>query len=359
MNHGAERKRSAGEEQRAAPTETHAATPPREGELCRVRRGGRRSRPSTPTHQTLAPGQSHPVKAAEAKPRSGKRAEGPEAKPPSGKQAEGPEAKPPSGKQAEGPGAKPPSGASRIASAASQPAQPCDLHNNYPTDRSPFNYAPPMTDGRRARGDRTRAAVLDTAVSLASVDGLNGITLGQLAAAHGVSKSGLFAHWRDKEDLQLAVVDRAREQWWFDVIRPALAAPRGIRQLWALHVQRMDFYERRVLPGGCFFATAVHEFDDHPGAVRDRIFDALRYWLRLLRNTATEAIAMGELRPETDAKQLAFEIQAIGVAVVTHSRLLVSSSAYEYSLRSINDRLRGLATDPTLLDEPNSNGEQP
>ncbi|HEY1176199.1 MAG TPA: TetR/AcrR family transcriptional regulator, partial [Phytomonospora sp.] len=118
----------------------------------------------------------------------------------------------------------------------------------------------PPPDGRRARGDRTRAAVLDTAVSLASVDGLNGITLGQLASVHGVSKSGLFAHWRDKEDLQLAVVDRAREQWWSDVIRPALQAPRGIRQLWALHVQRMDFYERRVLPGGCFFATAVHEF---------------------------------------------------------------------------------------------------
>lgn len=215
-----------------------------------------------------------------------------------------------------------------------------------------------MTDGRRARGDRTRAAVLDTAVALASVDGLDGITLGQLAAAHGVSKSGLFAHWRDKEDLQLAIVDRAREQWWNEVMRPALKAPRGVRQLWALHEQRMDFYERRVLPGGCFFATASHEFDDHPGPVRDRLFDALRYWITYLRNTAVEAIAMGELRPDADPKQLAFEIQAVGVAVVTHSRLLGPSS-YDYSRRSILDRLRGLATDPSLLAEPNRNGEQP
>ncbi|MEV0648102.1 TetR/AcrR family transcriptional regulator [Phytomonospora sp. NPDC050363] len=214
-----------------------------------------------------------------------------------------------------------------------------------------------MTDGRKARGERTRAAVLDTAVALASVDGLDGITLGQLAASHGVSKSGLFAHWRDKEDLQLAVVDRAREQWWNEVVRPAFAAPRGIRQLWALHEQRMGFYERRVLPGGCFFATAVHEFDDHPGPVRDRIFDALRHWLRLLRNTVKEAVAMGELRDETDPKQLAFEMQAIGVAVVTHSRLLASASAYQYSRQAILDRLRALAIDPSLLDEPKRNGE--
>lgn len=216
---------------------------------------------------------------------------------------------------------------------------------------------PATTDGRRLRGDRTRAAVLDTAVSLASVDGLNGITLGQLAATRGVSKSGLFAHWRDKEALQIAVVERAAEQWTEQVVQPALTAPRGIRQLWALHEQRMSFYERRVLPGGCFFATAVHEFDDHPGPVRDRVFDALRYWLRLLRNTSSEAIELGELRSNVDVKQLSFEIQAIGVAVVTHSRLLASTSAFAYSRRAVLDRLRSLSPTPSLLPEPNPDGE--
>lgn len=212
------------------------------------------------------------------------------------------------------------------------------------------------TDGRRARGDRTRAAVLDTAVAMASVDGLNGITLGRLAAEHGVSKSGLFAHWTGKEDLQLAIVQRATDHWTEHVVEPAMSAPAGIRRLYMLHEQQMSFYDRRVLPGGCFFATAVHEFDDHPGQVRDAVFDALRLWLRKLRTTASEAVELGELRPGTDVKQLAFEIQAIGVAVVTHSRLLASSSAYEYSRRAVRDRLIGLSPTPHLLEQY---GEQP
>lgn len=212
------------------------------------------------------------------------------------------------------------------------------------------------TDGRRARGDRTRAAVLDTAVAMASVDGLNGITLGGLAAAHGVSKSGLFAHWTGKEDLQLAIVERAAAQWTELVIAPAMEAPAGIRRLYMLHEHRMSFYDRRVLPGGCFFATAAHEFDDHPGPVRDAVFGALRAWLRKLRATASEAVELGELREDTDVKQLAFEIQAIGVAVVTHSRLLASSSAYRYSRRAVRDRLRSLSPTPHLLDQY---GEQP
>lgn len=228
---------------------------------------------------------------------------------------------------------------------------PAPVPPGTPTD------APAATDGRRVRGDRTRAAVLDRAVALSSVDGLNGLTLGRLAAEHGVSKSGLFSHWRDKEALQLAVVDRAAEQWNEQVVRPASSAPPGLRRLWALHEQRMSFYERRVLPGGCFFAVAVHEFDDHPGPVRDRVFAALRYWLRLLRETIGEAVALGELPSTVDPKQLAFEVQAIGVSVVTHSRLLASSSAYTYARRAVLDRLRGLATDPSLLPEPRMYGE--
>src|SRR5688572_30468355 len=111
-------------------------------------------------------------------------------------------------------------------------------------------------DGRLVRGERTRAAVLDKALLLATVDGLDGLSLNQVADALGVSKSGLFAHWRSKEALQLAVIDHARAQWTDRVIRPALREPAGVRRLWAVHLSRLRFYEDGVLPGGCFFTTA-------------------------------------------------------------------------------------------------------
>ena len=95
------------------------------------------------------------------------------------------------------------------------------------------------TDGRLARGERTRTAVLDQALRLATVDGLDGLSLSQVADALGVSKSGLFAHWRSKESLQLAVIEHARAQWTGEVIRPALQAPHGVRRLWALHDRRL------------------------------------------------------------------------------------------------------------------------
>src|SRR5437870_4778991 len=98
-------------------------------------------------------------------------------------------------------------------------------------------------DGRLLRGDRTRTAVLDRALRLATIEGLGGLSLGQLAEAQGISKSGLFAHWRSKEALQLAVIDHARAQWTGEVLRPALQAPRGVGRLWATHDRRLAFYE--------------------------------------------------------------------------------------------------------------------
>src|SRR5918992_750157 len=126
-------------------------------------------------------------------------------------------------------------------------------------------------DGRRLRGMRSREAILQQAVGLASVEGLDGLSLGRLAAAAGVSKSGFFAHWRDKEQLQLDAVEWASRQWIEQVVEPALRAPEGVRRLFALHEARLRFYGDRVLPGGCFFFAVQAEFDDRPGAVRDRV----------------------------------------------------------------------------------------
>ena len=165
-----------------------------------------------------------------------------------------------------------------------------------------------MIDGRLARGGQTRTAVLEAAVALASVDGLEAMSLARLADAAGVSKSGLFAHWPDKEILQLAVIEQAVRQWTEEVVTPALSAPRGIRRLWALHERRLAFYAAGTLPGRCFFVATEAEFDDRPGPVRDALAAAIGDWYRLIRTVAAQAVEVGELRADTDISQLAFEI---------------------------------------------------
>ncbi|MFI6318648.1 TetR/AcrR family transcriptional regulator [Nonomuraea sp. NPDC050556] len=205
-------------------------------------------------------------------------------------------------------------------------------------------------DGRRLRGERSRDAILERAVSLASTDGLDGLSLGRLAAAAGVSKSGFFAHWRDKEELQLDAIDWAARQWTDRIVKPALAEPKGVRRIFALHEARLRFYADGVLPGGCFFFTAQAEFDDRPGPVRDRIAKAMREWLAYLHGLVESAVALGEL-PGVDPAQLAFEINALGEATVAHARLIDAGTAYALSRRAVLDRLRALTPDPTLLPE--------
>ncbi|HEV2635839.1 MAG TPA: TetR/AcrR family transcriptional regulator [Actinocrinis sp.] len=206
-----------------------------------------------------------------------------------------------------------------------------------------------MTDGRLTRGEQTRRNVLDTAVALASTDGLDGMSLSRLADALAVSKSGLFAHWPDKESLQLAVVAHAAQQWENLIVVPALHQPRGVRRLWALHENRLAFYTDETLPGGCFFAASDPEFDDRPGPVRDALAAAITGWLDLLKTVAEQAVELGELAAGTDLDQLAFEIQALGDAVVTSCRLLRERQAIRYSRRAVLNRLRALSPTPDLL----------
>ena len=208
-----------------------------------------------------------------------------------------------------------------------------------------------MIDGRMVRGGQTRSAVLEAAVALASVDGLEAMSLARLADAAGVSKSGLFAHWPDKEILQLAVIEQAVRQWTEEVVTPALSAPRGIRRLWALHERRLAFYAAGTLPGRCFFVATEAEFDDRPGPVRDALAAAIGDWYRLIRTVAAQAVEVGELRADTDISQLAFEIQALGEAAVTTSRLLQTEQGTAFSRRAVLSRLRALSPTPELLPE--------
>lgn len=208
-----------------------------------------------------------------------------------------------------------------------------------------------MIDGRLLRGERTRRTVLDAAVGLASVEGLDGLSLARLAQTLGVSKSGLFAHWPDKRSLQLAIIEHARRQWIEQIVEPALRAPQGLPRLLALHELRLDFYASGQLPGGCFFQAVGSELDDRPGPVRDAVAAAIDGWMDLLADLAARAVALGQLRPETDPRQLAFEIEALGAVVVVHTRLLQDERSRERARRAVLDRLRALATDPSILPE--------
>lgn len=193
--------------------------------------------------------------------------------------------------------------------------------------------------------------VLDAAVAMASVEGLGAMSLSRLADATGVSKSGLFAHWPDKESLQLAVVSHAVRQWTEHIGAPALAVPRGVRRLWALHEYRLAFYAKGILPGGCFFVATQAEFDDRPGPVRDAIAAAIADWHDLLETVASQAVELGELRAGTDVGQLAFEIEALGAAVVFSLRLFHATQVAERARKAVLDRLRALSPVPELLPE--------
>jgi len=163
---------------------------------------------------------------------------------------------------------------------------------------------------RRSDGARTHAAILDAATRLASVEGLEGLTLGRLAAELDVSKSGLYAHFGSKEQLQLETIDAALEVFGREVIVPAHEAPEGLRRLEALFEAYFSYLERWVFPGGCFFASLLAEMDARSGAVHEKVVASERQWLRDFAGYVEAARSLGELRADVDIEQLVFELYA-------------------------------------------------
>lgn len=170
---------------------------------------------------------------------------------------------------------------------------------------------------RRADGERRRKAILSTAARLATVEGIDGLSIGRLADEIGMSKSGVYAHFASKQDLQLATIDTAREIFIEVVSRPALSAPRGLERLRALCLRFLDHVDQQVFPGGCFFASVAAEVAARPGEVRDRIAREQLGWIAMIERLVIEARELGELAPGTDAAQLAFELNALIVAANT------------------------------------------
>lgn len=201
------------------------------------------------------------------------------------------------------------------------------------------------------RGDQSRRTVLARAMQIASVDGLEGLSIGRLATDVSASKSGVAALFGSKEALQLATVEAARLVFIEEVVGVARAQPRGIRRLSALVNSALSYSSRRVFDGGCFFLAASVEFDSKPGVVRDAIAAALEQWDGYLTASIGFAMRQGELPALHDAEQLTFEIRAMIAEANTRSLLLDAEWPYSRARAALGARLLGLGADPAVLAE--------
>jgi len=197
-------------------------------------------------------------------------------------------------------------------------------------------------DGRIRRGEATRRAVLRCAVDLASVEGLDGVTIGRLAHELSISKSGLFAHFGSKEELQLATIRAARAIFAQRVVQPALSRPAGMPRLRALVEGWIDYSRGREFPGGCFFSRVTHEYAARPGPVRDSLIAVDEEWLTLVARTVDEARERGDVRADVDPRQVAFELEACLDAANMRS-LFLGDSAYELAEAAVRARLEAIA----------------
>jgi len=187
-----------------------------------------------------------------------------------------------------------------------------------------------------AKGNTTRARIVETALRAASVEGLEGISLGKVAGDIGMSKSGLFAHFDSKEALQVDVIEAAAEKFAAVVVAPALSAPRGEPRLRALFEHWLKWEQNESLPGGCVFMHAVAELDDRPGPVRDALVRQQTMWLDTLAKAVRLTIDAGHFRPDVDPSLFAFQLYGIVVAYYHASRLFRDPAAKEHAERAFD-----------------------
>lgn len=198
------------------------------------------------------------------------------------------------------------------------------------------------TDVLETKGQRTRSAILEVAAALATEEGLEPLSIGRLAEATGMSKSGLFAHFGSKEELQLATVEHAAALFVAEVIDPARAAPRGLARVWGLCDHMIGYSERQVFPGGCFFAATSFEFNNRPGPVRDRIEKMVASWHSYLEHAVEQAQECGEIDSTVDARALAFQLDAFAQASNAQYQLFRDDRVFDDAREAIRERLESL-----------------
>ncbi len=194
---------------------------------------------------------------------------------------------------------------------------------------------------RRSDGQRTRAAILEAAARFATLEGIEGLTIGRLAEYAGMSKSSLFSAFGSKEELQLATIEEANAIFDREVVAPALEAGTPLERLRALCERFLSHVERYVFPGGCFFASTAAEIDTRPGIVRERVTSAVADWFGLLEQQIRSAQKEGQLDAGEDATQLAFEVHAL--LLLANEQFVISggdASPLDRARRGIERRLQ-------------------
>ncbi|KRA25312.1 transcriptional regulator [Microbacterium sp. Root61] len=207
-----------------------------------------------------------------------------------------------------------------------------------------------VIDGRRARGDASRRAIIERATDIASVEGLDGLTIGRLAEESGHSKSSIATLFGGKEGLQLAAVAAAADRFRDIVIEPARTEPRGIARVAALLRNTLDYSRERVFTGGCFFAATAADVDSKPGPVRDAVRTWMGDWYGYLEVQLRHASDAGELQTDAVATdQLAFELIALNNEANSRSLLMGTDRPYALAAAAMHRRLREAGADPASL----------
>jgi AcrR family transcriptional regulator len=186
------------------------------------------------------------------------------------------------------------------------------------------------------KGEQTRTAILDEALRIARRLGLEGLTIGTLADATGMSKSGLFAHFGSREDLQLAVLEHGARQYGEMVLVPALKIDRGLPRLRALFEHWLDWTLQTATPGGCIMISTAHEYDDRPGPIRDAAVEMQRRGISVSERAVRLAVEEQHLTQDTDPAQIAFEMLGIVLASHNHGRLLGDKAARRRALAAFD-----------------------
>jgi AcrR family transcriptional regulator len=187
------------------------------------------------------------------------------------------------------------------------------------------------------KGEQTRVAILDEALKIESKLGLEGLTIGSLADATGMSKSGLFAHFGSREDLQLAVLEHAAQLYGEKVFVPVLKIERGLPRLRALFERWLDWTLESGLPGGCIMLSAAFEYDDRPGPIRDAAIANQHRGNAITQKAVRLAVEEGHLNPDTDHAQISFEMLGIVLASHNHRRLLGDKEARKRALTAFDE----------------------
>ena len=201
-----------------------------------------------------------------------------------------------------------------------------------------------MARSSQRQAAATRSAIVERTAELGSVEGLEGVSIGRLATELGMSKSGVIGHFGSKEELQLAALGAAIEDFRRQVWDPAAGERARLPRLLALADSWLSYLERRTYPGGCLLSAASHEFDDRPGPVRDAVADALERWLGALEAEARTAQEAGELPEDLDARQVAFELQALTMGANWAHRLHRDAAAFDRARAGVARLLGQAAT---------------